>query len=124
VEAVVSLPEVPSGKPRSIAVIGETASLTGRWLFDEAAARLEELGIPVKHMAIDRLAAISDVDGPTLILDDGRPSFVDFMTSFAPKHKSVLFSEFGRSAEAFAESTSEVTDDFVTAIYWAAWNSF
>lgn len=99
-------------------LIGSTARLSDRWLFEEAAWRLAELGVLVRRW--DGPPDRSLTDGAFLVLADqiGAES-VGIVLDHTPAAQLVVFSETAASAVPAVRQTA----DFTTALYWACWLS-
>lgn len=101
-----------------VLLVGSTARLADRWLFEEAAWRLEQLGVRVRRL--DAPGVIEPGDGACLILADqiGRD---ELEAIIAPTDTAnvVIMSE----TEALARPGILQTPDFATALYWACWSS-
>lgn len=115
---------IPEGRAVSarqesvVNLIGSTTRLADRWLFEEAAWRLSELGARVRRCERqpNRLMA----DGAFLVLADHiGPESLTMIADPTLTPRLVVFSE----AVVSAPPGVRMTTDFTTALYWACWLS-
>lgn len=118
------LSELPCGRPVQarqtgvVNLVGSTVRLADRWLFEEAAWRLAQLGTQVRRW--DGAEAALPIDGACLMLADQlAPAEVVVLAAPLDPSRLVLLSETGVEPPAGAS----VTPDFTTALYWACWSS-
>lgn len=112
----------PSGRPVRarkngvVHLVGSTARLADRWLFEEAAWRLGQLGTQVRRW--DKVELNILEDGACLMLADQlEPADVAALTARIDPVRLVVLSE----ADFPQPSGVLVTSDFATALYWACW---
>ena len=99
-------------------LLGSTARLADRWLYEEAAWRLQQLGVRVRRL--NDLAGSLPVDGSFLVLaDQVEPAVLDRLAQRVDAGRTVVFSETD------PPSLEDVlqTRDFTTALYWVCWIS-
>lgn len=118
------LSQLPDGRPVQapqngvVHLVGSTARLADRWLFEEAAWRLGQLGTQVQRW--DGAEAALPTDCACLILADQlAPVEVAALAAPIDPTRLVLLSE----TEVEAPLGASVTPDFTTALYWACWSS-
>ncbi len=119
-----SASDLPLGRPirarprGQVNLIGSTARLADRWLFEEAAWRLGQLGSDVRRWDV---APQADV-GKSVCLVLADQLGTDALESLAAQFdvdRLVVLSETGIAVPVGAH----VTTDFATALYWACWLS-
>lgn len=99
-------------------LIGSTMRLSDRWLFEEVAWRLEQLGAKVRRW--DGPSDRQPDDGACLVLADQiEPDNLATITERTDAAKLIVLSETGVSVPAGVLHTA----DFTTALYWACWAS-
>lgn len=126
-ERVLPLPPVSTMSPHqavtarphvTVHLVGSKTQLANRWLFEEAAWRLDQLGADVRRWDGPPEAQLSD--GACLVLADqiGADDLAEVVARSDPR-RLVLLSETGVTSPTNAHSTA----DFTTALYWACWAS-
>lgn len=116
--------EIPEGREISarrdgvVNLIGSTTRLSDRWLFEEAAWCLGELGTQVRKW--DRLPNAPVSNGACLVLGDqvGLDGLAA-ISIHAPAARTVVLSETDMSLPPDVRRTSDLT----TALYWSCWLS-
>lgn len=99
-------------------LVGSTARLADRWLFEEAVWRLGQLGAQVRRW--DGTEAAIPADGACLMLADQlAPAEVAAFAAAIDPTRLVVLSETGVEPPTGASETP----DFTTALYWACWSS-
>lgn len=99
-------------------LVGSTTLLGDRWLFEEAAWRLAQLGVQVRRW--EGAVAALPSDGACLLLADHlEPAEVVALAAPVDPTRLVLLSE----ARIDSPAGASVTPDFTTALYWACWRS-
>lgn len=111
---------LPVHAPRSgrINLVGSSARLADRWLLEEAAWRLEQLGCSVQY---PNLASPPDqINGVTLVLADQlSEEALKLITSQLDADRTVILNETCTAGPPNAH----ITADFTTALYWSCWLS-
>lgn len=101
-----------------VQLVGSTARLADRWLFEEAAWCLEQLGAQVRRL--DGLDTINPAEGVCLLLADQIERHeLDTIIARADPASLVVLTELTPSAPLGVAQTP----DFTTALYWACWSS-
>ena len=111
---------VPVHAQRSgrVNLVGSTARLADRWLLEEAAWRLEQLGCSVQYRNLSR--APDQIDGATLVLADQiGVETLDLIARQLEPDQMVILSE----TCVAAPPSAHITADFTTALYWSCWLS-
>lgn len=97
-------------------LMGSTARLADRWLFEEAAWCLGQLGARVRKW--NGLSHTPVPDGACLVLaDQVGPEGLAVISDHADSNSIVVLSETGASVPPGVRQT----DDFTTALYWSCW---
>jgi hypothetical protein len=111
---------------RPICIAGSPATLGGRWVLEEARWRLQQLGLEAVAPALDSGGSQTvSVDGFGCLLvltdhlDDTAAQLV--ASAGAVALPVVAFGQFRDALSPSVVSSSNVTDDFTTALYWAGW---
>lgn len=118
--ALIALPEglaVHAREDGLVQLVGSTARLADRWLFEEAAWRLEQLGARVRRL--DALGAIQAGGACLLLADQITREELDAIIAPAGPASVVILSE----GEVVNTPGILQTADFATALYWACWSS-
>ncbi|HEX7931068.1 MAG TPA: PfkB family carbohydrate kinase [Sphingomicrobium sp.] len=117
-EAIPERRAVSARQDGVVNLIGSTARLADRWLFEEAAWRLGELGAHVRRW--DEPPDRPPADGAFLVLADQiRPESLGKIADHTLAPRLVVLSETAMSVPAGVRQTA----DFTTALYWACWLS-
>ncbi len=99
-------------------LVGSKTRLADRWLCEEAAWRLQQLGVRVRRL--DDPSGGLPVDGSFLVLTDQiEPAVLDELALCVDVGRIVLLSE----TDATSPEGVLKTADFTTALYWACWIS-
>jgi hypothetical protein len=99
-------------------LVGSTARLADRWLCEETAWRLQQLGVRVRRL--DDPSRGLPADGAFLVLADQiEPAALDELARRIDAGRIVALSE----TEATSPEGVLRTGDFTTALYWACWIS-
>ena len=109
---------VGAGRSGLVHLIGSKARLADRWLYEEAAWHLQQLGAHVSQL--EEPLGDNTTEGAFLVLADQLPpiTFAKVAGSMDAS-KAVILSE---TNAAYPESLLR-TQDFTTALYWACWIS-
>ena len=114
----------PGGRPVQarrdgvVHLVGSTARLADRWLFEEAAWRLGQLGTQVRRWDGAEVTLPTD-DACLMLTDQLTPAEVAALAATVDPIRLVMLSETGVKSPPGAS----VTPDFTTALYWACWSS-
>jgi pfkB family carbohydrate kinase len=97
-------------------LVGSTARLADRWLYEEAAWRLQQLGVRVRRL--DDPSGGLPADGSFLVLADQiEPAALDELARRVDAGRIVVLSE----TDATSPEGVLRTGDFTTALYWVCW---
>ena len=99
-------------------LVGSTARLADRWLCEEAAWRIQQLGVRVRRL--DDLSGGLPADGAFLVFADQiEPAALDELARRVGAGRVVVISE----TDAASPEGVLRTGDFTTALYWVCWIS-
>lgn len=99
-------------------LVGSTARLSERWLCEEAAWRLQQLGVRVRRLE-DPLGRVPNNGALLVLADQIEPVTLAELARHAAAARLVVLSEIKVASLAGALWTP----DFTTALYWACWIS-
>lgn len=107
-----------AGRSGVVHLIGSKARLADRWLYEEAAWRLQQLGAHVSRL--EETLSDTIIEGAFLVLADQlQPITFTKVAGGMDTSRAVILSE---TNAAYPEGMLR-TRDFTTALYWACWIS-
>lgn len=99
-------------------LVGSTARLADRWLYEEAEWRLQQLGMRVNRL--DTPSGVFPLNGVFLVLADQlEPAALGELVQRVDARRVVMLSE----TDVASPEDVLRTGDFTTALYWACWIS-